>query len=249
MDNRDYQLILSRREEIRARIQMEGRSSYEMPDACRPADLTEWLLTYLIHLYLALMQVINLPPTPDQMLQLGRAGELINVICCKPGGMWAAFRRVVAKRHPDVPFPTPPLAEDGTVLASVYELIVYRALHRLPSVIKIEPQPILNCGGMCGDFRIIGATGLSVIVEVALVGSDPETDTGMRRDYRQRLQRKIALCRTTLGSEPVVIWSDQVASPRLLARRLNEVAARLHLDPLPLPAPLWFEDSAAGEAA
>ena len=45
-----------------------------------------------------------------------------------------------------------------------------------------------------------------------------------------------------MGIDPVVIWADEAAAPRVLAERLNDIRARLDLPTRP-PAPLaWYEE-------
>ncbi len=101
---------------------------------------------------------------------------------------------------------------------------------------------------MRGDFRVSSGRRTQ-FVEVAMVVSDPDTDNRFRRPYRERLWCKLGRY-SALGLSPVVIWADDLVPPRRLLRRVNEVAARLHVAPLPLPPPLWFEAlDLVGEAA
>lgn len=227
----DVPKILAHKEEIRSVLRNEGGSR-----------LVIEMAEYLIGLYLRLAALLGFQPAPDHLRLLGWPGELINQVACKPAGMWGAFCRRVEERRPDLTCPTPPRAADGTVLASLQEMIVYEALRTHPSLDDIGVHPVLGGPGpFVGDFRI-RTPAAALVLEAALVGSDPSTDTSMRQRYRADLERKIQYCRDELGFEPAVIYADEILPPRRLARRLNEIFGRLGLDTLPVPPPLWFEE-------
>ena len=122
------------------------------------------------------------------------------------------------------------------------ERYVFRALSAMSDV-GVEPHPTLagGNGNEAADFLVTAAPALEVYVEVAMTAAQADIDdTRVLKKYEGDFVRKLALY-GRLGIEPVVIWADEAASPRALARRLNAVRARLKLPLLP-PAPhAWYE--------
>lgn len=215
--------------------------------AVAPADaLLARQVDALVALYKALTDVVGLPPTPDLLRQLGQPGALVRDVCNGGRGTWVAFREIAARQHPELAYPTPRV-EDGVELDSFAERLVLRALLPLSGVTSIKVHPFLPGGsGMRADFRLTAVGGRSAWVEVAMVPTDPAADTPVLRDYRGRFDSKYGVYRG-LGIEPVVFHAEELAPPRVLTSKVNEVLDRLGLPRRPLPPPAWFEGVLGGE--
>lgn len=196
---------------------------------------------FLIITYVALANEFGIAPYGDMLLHLGWPGRVLYELFCTTAGMWEAFRRLVERSH-GLPWRTS-LREGGVVLQSLRERFFYRGLVEVAGVTRVEPHPCIpgGSGRMRADFYISAITGLSVYVEIAMVASQGGEERLFLANYRKDLLQKVKLYNKA-GIDPVIIWADEVASPRMLAERLNDVCARLGLPTRP-PAPLtWYEE-------
>jgi hypothetical protein len=197
-------------------------------------------INFLIVTYVALASEFGIAPYGDMLPHLGWPGQVLYELFCTTAGAWEAFRRLVERSY-GLPWRTS-LIEGNIVLQSLGERFVYRGLVALSGVTHVEPHPFIpgGSGRKRADFRVESITGLSVYVEVAMVASQGDGERPFLAEYREDLLRKIEFYNKA-GIDPVIIWADEAASPRILAERLNDIRARLGLPTRP-PAPLaWYE--------
>ena len=229
--------------EVRERVLQDVRRCEQTGTPwCPSTEGGSQQLEFLIFTYVAFFKAFGIGPYPDMLPHLGWPGQVLHELFCKTAGMWEAFRRLVEWSGVDLPWQTS-LAEGNVVLHSVPERFVYRELVRMSGVTRVEPHPTIpGCSGRKkADFLVCAATGLSAYVEVAMVPLHGDGERPFFAGYRQNLLQKMELC-TQHGFDPLVIWGDQVAAPRVLAERLNDLRARLNLPTRP-PAPLaWYEE-------
>lgn len=229
--------------EVRERVLLEVRRCEQTGRLWCPAgDYGLLQLEFLIVTYASLAKPIGIAPYPDMLPNLGWPGQVLHELFCQTAGMWEAFRKLVEWSGVDLPWRTS-LTEGNVVLHSVPERFVYRALSTMAGVTRVEPHPSIpgGSGRKKADFLVHAATGLSAYVELAMVPARADGERPFLLGYRQNLLRKVELC-TKQGFDPLVIWCDEAAAPRVLAERLNDLRARLNLPTRP-PAPLaWYEE-------
>lgn len=221
--------------ELRAQIlrEISGGSSSEV--------IISRQIDFLATTYVSYIEQFGIEPYPDMLVYLGWPGQVLHMLFCETAGTWEAFRRMVERSH-GLPWRTP-LTEGGVVFGSVRERFVNRALVAMSGVTRVEPHPpIPGCpGSMTADFLVTAVTGQTVYIEVAMVSSQADGERPFLAGYRRDLLHKVRLCQKA-GFEPVIIWADEVAAPRMLAERLNDICVRLGLPTRP-PAPMaWYEE-------
>ena len=241
----NYSTILSSTDdEIRSRVlllarggsEATGRSPWLSED-----DLISRLVRYSVASYVGLARTVDFAVTPDMLLHLGWPGRELHRLFCSRAGDWGAFRTLVSLLS-DLPCRTP-LNEGAVLLHSRPERFVYRELSAISGVTRIDVHPPLpgRCGCRRADFLLTAVTCLSVYVEVTMISAQADVaDTSVLARYRAEFLQKMALY-AMLGIEPVVIWSDEAASPRALAAKLNVIRARLGLPTRPPAPPAWYE--------
>lgn len=199
-------------------------------------------INIMIVIHIALTREFGIEPYGDMLPHLGLPGQVLHELLCRTSGAMTAFRKLVERAY-GLPWRTP-LQEGDVILESIRERFLYRLLLAMSGVISIIVHPPIpgGSGRMRADFLVTATTGRSVYVELAMVDSTiAERERSFLADYRAGLEQKLRLCQT-VDIDPVVIWADEAAAPRVLAERLNDIRARLDLPTRP-PAPLaWYEE-------
>ena len=177
---------------------------------------------------------------PDRLLHLAKPGRVLHEVLCKTPGTWNAFR--VLSRHG--PYSQTSPFQDVN-LGSAPERAVRHELLGMAGLRCVEPHPsIPGSARMRADFRVVGPNDRCLYVEVAMV---QEPSTEIERDffvqYRIRLARKMKVYGKA-GLEPITIWSNEVAAPRMLAEQMNNIRARLGIPTRPPEPPKWYEEIA-----
>ena len=198
-------------------------------------------ISFMMITYVALAREFGIEPYGDMLPHLGWPGQVLHELFCRTPGMWTAFRNLVERSH-GLPWRTP-VKEGDVVLGSVRERFLYRLLLAMSGVTYITVHPPIPCGSgrMLADFHVTATTGQSAYIELAMVsGSVAEGERFFIANSRQRLERKLEFYQRE-GLDPILIWSDEAAAPRMLAERLNDLRAQLGLPTRP-PTPLaWYE--------
>ena len=198
-------------------------------------------INFLIMTYLALTREVGIEPYGDMLPHLGWPGQVLYEVLCRTPGAMTAFRKLVERGY-GLPWRTP-VQEGDVVLDSIPERFLYRLLLVMSGVTCIDVHPPIpgGSGRMRADFLVAATTGRSVYVELAMVDrSITQGERPFLADYRDGLEQKLRFCQT-VSIDPVVIYADEAAAPRVLAERLNDLRALLGLPTRP-PAPLaWYE--------
>lgn len=229
--------------EIRQQIPLELARGERRNESWRPSKKrASRQINIMIATYVALTREVGIEPYGDMLPHLGWPGQVLHELLCRTPGTMTAFRKMVELAC-GLPWRTS-TREGGVVLGSIRERFLYRLLLAMSGVTYVVVHPPIPGGSGCmrADFLVTAATGQSVYVELAMV--DRTIAQGERpflTDYRARLEQKLRFCQT-VGIDPVVIYADEAAAPRVLAERLNDIRARLGLPTRP-PAPLaWYEE-------
>lgn len=228
--------------EIRERVMLEVRDRKRASMPWYPFDDPDLLrIHFLIVTYMMFAVEFGIEPYEDMLPNLGWPGQVLYELFGKTTGVWEAFRRLVERSH-NLPWQTS-LTEGDVVLRSLPVRFVYRSLLSMSGVKRVETNPLIpdGSGRRTADFLVRAVTGLTVYVEVSMVSSRADGERPFLPRSRNDLLQKVGLYQKA-GFDPVIIWSDEVAAPRVLAERLNDIRARLGLPTRP-PAPLaWYEE-------
>ncbi|MGI4810951.1 MAG: hypothetical protein ACRYF2_22935 [Janthinobacterium lividum] len=229
--------------EIRQQIMVELAKCERENKPWRPSKKrVSCKINFIIGTHIALTGEFGIEPYGDMLPHLGWPGQVLHELLCKSPGTMTAFRKLVERAH-GLPWRTS-TQEGDVVLDSIPERFLYRLLLAMSGVtcIIVHPPIPAGSGRMRADFLLHATTGRSVYVELAMVDRTiAQGERSFLADYRAGLKQKLRLCQT-MDIDPVVIWADEAAAPRVLAERLNDIRARLDLPTRP-PAPLaWYEE-------
>ena len=239
-----YSTILSSTDDdVRARVLLLASVSDDAglsgPWLAEDDQVTRFVLLLAV-LYVGLSRTVKFDATPDMLGHLGWPGRLLHRTFCRHAGTWDALRSLV-ERLSDYPRQTSKF-EGNIRLHSRPERWVYRELVAMFGDRNVNPHPPIPGGGKkTADFYVT-AIADAVWVEVTMITAQADAfETRVLADYRADFLEKLALYKA-LGIEPVIIWGDEAASPRALARKLNIIRARLGLPAKPPAPPAWYEE-------
>jgi len=183
-------------------------------------------------LYAELAKRLSLAPTSYMTLHAGDSGAMLFGRYGADSATWKRFREQVSLDYPGLPIWTSRIAEDGQVLCSVPERLVYesfRAILRADISLEVHPYVGDSRGDRRADFRLTHEpSNRNVHIEVAgRIARDGRPRTPREASYRRYLMAKLEAYAAAGLAAPALIFIDEVCRPEVLPVLLHGIVADL----------------------
>lgn len=167
-----------------------------------------------LRLYKNMTLALGAPPNSHMFRFLGAPGQHLVFIGESGTLEWSRVQRIASCRWPHLPV-SGPVADDGTLLDSLPERIVYQmlcTLKRRNMHVDVHEPICLDKGLFRADLTLRKRNFCRYIEVAGCCGSDRITRNEEERRWLARLDQRLSFYRA-LDITPVVVWLDMFARP------------------------------------